>query len=829
MSDIVKIGVAEIRVTERQLWIAGVQAPLIGRAFDLLVALTRQPGRVISKDDLLTEVWGDKPIGDFNLHVQISRLRKLVGAESIRTVPGRGYCFLPAPENSAPGADPQHHAAGMRLHAIALFGRDQDVAAIKALLDQHRLVVVTGAGGVGKTTVGQIVLERDRMQRRDGAAWVDLTAVGESQGLSAAVAAALKLSIGSGQPLESLVTAVRPLQVTVLLDNADALADGVDTLVQQLLINCPDLRFLVTSQVQLKHRSARHYRLEPLACPPDGAELDQALDYPAVALLQDRIQAANGHFQLQGGELAAAVGICRQLDGIPLAIELVAVRCATLGLLAVLARLSERFRWTQGPGAVAAQRHQTPRSIMAWSYELLTEVDRRAFRRLGVCVGGFSLALARLLIGDDDSSSGDDRLADLVDHSLAVTDAVRPGHYRLLETGRLYALDRLSAAGEECDAYQAHACAVQQLFESAYTDFWRLPEPDYVARYEPDLDNLRAALTWTLAHDPQAAIALAGASGPLWRCLSLHHEGAQLLERAAERIDDATPKSRAARLWESIAVQYGESASVDGREPARRAARLYQELGDLRGRYLSLAHLAYSFRYIDGSEAQAALEELRRIEDPEWPASVRLFGARIESARDTLPGRIREGRAVNELRLALAMQTGSRYEANCALVNLADLALTAGDIEEAVRLNRDLLQQLSRRHMASRIIALGNLLEALVLGAWVSEARAPARQFLEEARQLDFMFGMFAADALGLLAADEGRWSAAAHLLGYADFTYAARHRERGPNELAVREQLWSAVQREVPAGTLEAWMERGATMSAEAVCLLALNSAGSI
>lgn len=828
MQNIFRFGPLEIVPAQRLLVVGGIPVKLGGRAFDLLLAFAERPGQLIGKQELLESAWGRADLSDSNLHVHISMLRKQLGSAAIATVPGRGYCFTlasgAAPEPiAAGGSQPGSDAAQPQ----ALLGRRNDIESIERLLAEHRLVTITGAGGIGKTSVARWVIWHRRDLQRDGTAQVDLTAIEAAHDIPAAMATALRVAIDGSDPLATLARALRPLDALVLLDNAEEVIEGLGAVLATLLEAAPSMRFLVTSQVPLKLAGVHRYRLDALSFPSAVLGVEESLGFAAVALLMERVQTIDRHFRLHDGNLVAAIEICRKLDGVPLAIELVAAPCASLGLTVVQAQLDQRFSRSPAPNPIAPERQQTLSAVMDWSHARLSAPQQAAFRRLGVFAGGFTIELAQAVLSDleRDGSDGIDLLADLVEHSLVAMEPSTAPRYRLLETARAYALSRLHATDEIGPARQRHARALCELFEQADQACWSLPEAQFVARYEPELDNLRAALEWSLQHDAGAAIALAGASGRLWRWLSLHHEALHWLGRAAALVEDHSAPALAARLWEALALQYGESASVEGREPARRAAALYRQLGDRRGQYLALAHLAYSYRYTESDEARLALVELRRLEDPGWPPSVRLFGARLETPGADAQERIREGRAVNALRLALATAAGSEYEANSALVNLADLALTAGDADEAVRRNRDLLARLSRRHMASRIIALGNLIEALVARESLAEAREVACEFVDAAGTLDFMFGMFAIDALALLAALEQRWTTAAHLLGYSDLAYAARHRERGPNEQAIRDRLWALLQQHVEGGNLQTWIAHGAVLSATSTCALALHS----
>jgi predicted ATPase/DNA-binding winged helix-turn-helix (wHTH) protein len=816
-------GRVEIHLAQRTASLDGQPVKLGSRAFDLLAAFAARPGQLITKSELLDAAWGDEAVGDCNLHVQISQLRKQLGKGAIVTLPGRGYhCALAlqgTPRRPAAAPQPPDHGAQK------LFGREQDLASVRQLLHEHALVVITGTGGVGKTSLALALLCELQGRHADGTALVDLSTLDSRAGILPALATALRVPRSPGNAPTALMQALRPLDALVLLDNAESLIDGVAVVLAALLEGGTSLRFLVTSQLQMKHGAAQHHRLEPLPVPATAAGVEECMRCAAVALFEARVRAIAPRFRLDGGNLALAIDVCRAVDGLPLALEFAAARCASLGLPALQQHLQTCLRWPSPRSQFAPDRQKTLAAVMDWSHSLLSRQAQVAFRRLGIFAGGFTLAMVHGLLPDQHSDAIDriDLLADLVEHSLVSLDPAGPQRYRLLETARLHALAQLGAAGELETAQRLHAHTVGQLFETAWQECWHLPEASFVARYEPDLDNLRAALRWLLQHEPQAAITLASASGRLWRWLSLHAEGLRWLERAAALLDAATPAAMAARLWEAVALQYGEAASVEGREAARRAAALYAQAGDARGRYLALAHLAYTYRYLeDAEEATLAFNELQRLEDPAWPPSVRLFGARLTPCAGTGRQRVALEWATNETRLALATAAGSDYEMNSALVNLADLALMAGRTDEAVQRNRALLARLSGKHLASRAIALGNLLEALVLHGSLAQAHECVPEFVRTSTRLEFMFGMFAIDALALLAALEQRWGAAAHLLGYSDLAYARRHRERGPNEQALRDRTWALLARHADAADLAAWMTQGGSLPAAAACALA-------
>lgn len=840
-----RFGKFEVQVSQRALLVDGVPAALGGRAFDMLVVLVQRAGQVVGKDQLLDAVWGRVVVEEGNLHVQMSALRKLLGAETIATIPGRGYRFTPmldapaigAAAAAAPALMPPRRGVPERLPA--LFGRERDLAALDGLMAAHRLVSILGPGGIGKTRLALAALWSQRERHADGVAVVELAALADAAMLPGAIAAALQLPLsGTQDSLAAIAAAVRPLKVLILLDNAEHLVEAVAALAQRLLQGDAAVRLLVTSQIPLKLDEEQAYRLSGLEVPAAGLTAEEALRCGAVALFAERAQAADRHFQVDDANVVKVVEICRRLDGIALAIELAAARCPLLGLQMLSQHLDERLRMLRSASRTAPTRQQTLLAAMDWSHALLSPAQQTAFRRLGVFAGGFTIALGRRLLappGADPLDDWDnvDLLADLVDHSLVAVHGGDVPRYRLLETGRAFALDKLTQAGEVAEMRQRHAGAMQQLFEQAFEDGWLMPEADFVAHYEPDLDNLRAALDWAVLHRPACAIALAGASARLWRGLSLHPEALRRCEAASGLIAEGTPPAHAARLWEAIAQLSGEISSAASRPAALRAAQGYQQLGDRRGHYVALAHVAFSYRS-GTSEAQAAFTRMQQIEDPTWPPAVRLLGCKVQAGLASDAGLLDAARAANQTRLALATAAGSERDVHAALGNLADLALIAGDADAAVRLGTDLLARLGRRQLATRAIALGNLLLALLArsapGARTHHgrnlldprARPVLTEFVEVARQLDHMYVMYAADAMALLAAQEARWPATARLLGYADAAHAADRQEREPNEARARATADGLLQGAASAVEINAWREQGSRLSPDAVCALA-------
>jgi predicted ATPase/DNA-binding winged helix-turn-helix (wHTH) protein len=479
-----RFGRFELQPDQHRLLVDGEPAALGGRALDLLSALAERAGQLVGKHALMDLVWPGLVVQENNLAAQISALRKVLGGDVIATIPGRGYRFVaplestglgpapgppaaPAATNDGPGA-----VAALRtnlpVELPALLGRADELDALAALLDRHRLVSIVGPGGMGKSLLAQHLLDARRETYPQGVCWVELTQVSDAAGLPGAIAAALAVDGGHGEALPALIGAVAPLTMLLALDNAEHLLADVAQLCKALHEAAPGLRLLITSQAPLKLAAERVFRIAPLAVPASAVPAQQALQFGAVALFAERAQAVDQRFAMTDATAPAVIEACRALDGLPLAIELAAARAPTLGMPRLLASMHERLQLlTASRNRAAPARQQTLRSAVDWSHGLLQAREQQVFRRLGVMAGSASLGFIQQVLVDADDGSFDvwavfDALDTLVDRSLVAVlasgDAGEP-RYRLLETPRAYALERLRAAGEVPALQRRHALA----------------------------------------------------------------------------------------------------------------------------------------------------------------------------------------------------------------------------------------------------------------------------------------------------------------------------------------------------------------------------------
>jgi predicted ATPase/DNA-binding winged helix-turn-helix (wHTH) protein len=609
----------------RELLAEGRPLELGGRAFDVLMALIEASGAVVSKDDLMNRVWPDRIIDENSLQAQISALRRAFAADRdlIRTIAGRGYQFTgqlrtvsarpdaPAVAGTPqPAPPPSYPPTNLPEPVSELIGRDAELDELLDLSASHRLVALTGAGGIGKTRLGFAAARHLLPRFADGVWAIELAPLSDPELVPVAVATALGLELASGaaSPL-AVATALRAKQLMLVLDNCEHVIDAAARMAEALLRANPAVRVIATSREPLRAEGEWVYPVPPLAVPTEGSpDGEDPLRYGAVRLFVERARAAAPHFSPDARVAAAIAEICRRLDGIPLAIELAAARVAALGIEGVAARLNNRFRLLAGGHRTAMPRHQTLRATLDWSYELLTEPERVVLRRLAVFAGGFTLQAARAVAADDGITGVDvvDCVANLVTKSLVTADSggamVR---YRLLETTRAYALEQLVQAGEFEAAARRHAGRYLDLFEAAEAESETRPTDEWLADYGPRIDNVRAALDWAFSAtgDSSIGVALTISSVPLWFQLSLMEECRGRVERALASIAPGSSRMQRSemQLYAALgaSLMYTKGPVPETGAAWTRALELAESLGNAAFQLSALWGLSF-YRSISG-------------------------------------------------------------------------------------------------------------------------------------------------------------------------------------------------------------------------------------
>jgi predicted ATPase/DNA-binding winged helix-turn-helix (wHTH) protein len=791
-----RFGRFELRPAERVLLADGAPVALGSRAFDVLVAFVDRPGALVTKDELLATVWQGLVVEENNLQVQVSTLRKVLGPGALATIPGRGYRFnVPVTGEQATAApaepvveptDPRSAVGNARTNLPPrlpmLFGRAHDIDAVAQLLADHAVVTISGAGGIGKTRVAQAVARRlaDDGRYPDGVWWIELAALSDRALVPSAIAQAMGIELPvNAHPPTTLRSLLAARHALLVLDNCEHLADDVALLVDALTGHAPLITVLVTSQETLRASDEHVYRLGGLAG-----------DAGAVPLFEARAQAADPRFALTPGNLAAVTEICGRLDGIPLAIELAAARVPFLGVEGLRARLHERFHLLTGGARVVLRRHQTLRAMFEWSHGLLGADEQAVFRRLGVFAGGFTLEAAQHVASDEriDPWTALDHLGALVDKSLVLAEGAAVPRYRMLETTRAYAMERLAESGETEAALRRHAHAMLAVVEplDAYENRWRASgnaQPAAAA----ELDNLRAALEWTDTHGEGAlAVALAGVSYTVWGSSFHLAEGLARCLALRRYVDAQMPPEVAARYWLTIAQLGVYSTRRESYEAARRAAALYGTIGDDRRLFEALTFAAVQgTRFATVEAAQREIEAAAAVERAEWPARLRsrlMFARCFWFARQ---GEFKQALACAQRQVSICRDGGIELSALYAMSNLTFMEAMVGRPHDALE---------HARASVARLVELGadagaghlnhTELIALILLDRPREALAAARDAFPRLSHEGDQHRLLL--PLALVNARLGRVEAAARILGFE----AARQDETGENPSIIASLL---------------------------------------
>jgi predicted ATPase/DNA-binding winged helix-turn-helix (wHTH) protein len=737
-STTVEFGRFRVLSHRRELFADNRPVELGARAFDVLMALIEARGAVVSKDALMERVWPDRVVEENNLAFQISALRKAFASDRglIRTVFGRGYQFtgvirtvLARPDEQMASGVPRPTPLPSRLSTnlpasiSELIGRAVELGEILELSASQRLVTLAGTGGIGKTRLGFEAARHQLPRFADGVWAAELALLSDPDLVPVTVATALGLELASGTASpQSVADALRSKQLMLVLDNCEHVIDAAARMAEALLRANPTARVIATSREPLRAEDEWVFWVPPLAVPPEDSPLgEDPLRYGAVRLFGERARAAAATFAHDARSVAKIAEICRRLDGIPLAIELAAARVAVLGLEALSVRLDDRFRLLTTSRRTALPRHQTLRATLDWSYELLTEHERVVLHRLAIFAGSFTLGDTQAVAGDEAITATDvvNCVASLVAKSLlTVDDGGAMRGYRLLETTRTYALEKLVQAGEFDAVARRHARRCLNLFEGAEAEVETRPTDEWVAEYVPRIDNLRAALDWAFSPGSDASIGLAltAAAVPLWMHLSLMDECSRRTGKAIAGLafDDRGTRGE---MLAQFGLGFSTMVIVGVADRALKALTRALELAEI------FHHPQYQLRALASlcifqlrlGEFRSALAVGRRCEavangmtDPvAIPTAARLLGASLCLLGDHDPAQVNIQRALespmpgSERRYVIRF--GPDHRAN-ALAILATNRWLQGFPEQAQQASRLAIEEV--HHHASLCLAL---------------------------------------------------------------------------------------------------------------------------
>jgi predicted ATPase/DNA-binding winged helix-turn-helix (wHTH) protein len=485
-----RFGPFELSIGERMLQRDGKVLPLGVRALDILIYLVDHPGDVIAKQELINHVWSDVTVEEGSLRVHVAAIRKALGDGQfgnryIANIKGRGYSFVGTVVSLVGGTESRNAQGRLPVRTITMVGRETVVHEVSDKLRDERFVTVLGPGGIGKTIVALAVGRSLAEEFGAKVCFVDLEKLTNPRHVAVAVATSLGLSLKSNDPDLELVDLVRSRRLLVILDSCEHVIEAVASLAEQLYQQTEDIHVLATSRELLKVEGEHCYRLLPLDYPPDGSEqtANAVLRYPAAQLFLRRVVARAESFTLTDEEAPFVAEMCRMLDGIPLAIEMAAGQVAALGIKNTVIRLASRLELLRLSRRTAVLRHRTLKATLDWSYNLLSDRERIVLRRIAPFVGHFTLEGARYVAGAGElgvtTAEVFDAIAGLVEKSLLATRiGETQSRYRLLNTTRAHALEKLEEHAEVDAVFRRHAEYIASYFESRKVAQLFLPKAD---------------------------------------------------------------------------------------------------------------------------------------------------------------------------------------------------------------------------------------------------------------------------------------------------------------------------------------------------------------
>ncbi|HLI97982.1 MAG TPA: adenylate/guanylate cyclase domain-containing protein [Candidatus Baltobacteraceae bacterium] len=689
-------------------------------------------------------------------------------------------------------------------------GREGVIGEIKDLLEKHRLVSLVGSGGVGKTRCAIQAGSELLSDSTDGVWFIDLAPISDDSLVASAVARAVGVAASPSRPaLDAVIEFLKRRHLLLIIDNCEHVIEEARRVTAAILRAAPRVRILATSRESLNISGERIFRVPSLSL------------QPALQLFADRALSVDSRFAPTDEDAPHEIEICRRLDGIPLAIELAAARIRILSPRQIAEKLDERFRVLTGGDRSALPRHQTMRALIDWSYDLLSEQERAIFRKLSIFAGGFVLETALSVCRDGvaDEIAMLNVLSSFVDRSLLQAERVGDTtRYRLLESVRQYARERLVENGEYDAAARAHAGALLDLAVKL-EDVWdATPDEAWEEFAQAEIENWRAALEWTLVKGGDADLGrrLASETRRIWGAFA-PAEGKRWVHAAREKIDASTSEETLALLDLAEArvdeMLNQHKASGDAAQRALdRFVRIEHQRGILGAQSLAGRGLLIAGRVQDGEallHSALSSAEALGLRKAVCTVLAHLALARF-FARDVAGTRELYAKALSHAR-----EIGAEREAEAMLGNLAENEFLSGDAESAVHLAEEALAGSRLRNVSTRAITLVNLSAYLVATASWDEARERGREGLKLQRELQDGVAIAAvlqhlAAVVALQAAGYGDATRCARILGHVDARFAALGASRQFTEQQEYDKMLPALRELLGEAKCAALMREG-------------------
>ena len=704
---------------------------------------------------------------------------------------------------------------------MPIVGRRREIAEIGERLRASSVVTIAGAGGIGKTRLAVEVAGSPVDDTPDGVWFVDLEPIADPELIPATVAAAIGLELAPEQDsAEALIASLKGQRLLVVFDNCEHIVSHVARLASDIAAACPHVRVLATSR-------------EPLGIEPESVfRLDTLDEASSLTLFLAHAQHADPRFELTPQNEPIVRDVCRRLDGIALAIALAAVCLRVMPLGQLRARLDGRFRLLVGESRSALPRHKTMLTLIDWSYDLLADRERSAFRRLGVFSGGFTLETAGSVAappGGGPVEFARDFEA-LADKSMIVTATDDARRYRMLESIRQYALQKLQEAGEEEAARRDHATFFAARSAEAAASFGSGSEDAWLAAYAPDLDNFRAALDWARNHDVELAARIAANLAEYWEYCNLSSEGLRRSEAILAALERPNDPSALPLLIAIAGVALGTHYYRRSLEMGDRARAAAERAGDLEA-MAEARRIAGRSRYLLNIDPDRSVGELG-----EALAFYREHGKPLQTARSlrdfasALAQRDPdEGRRLLLEALALAKSLDWPRLTVHIEINVAEREFRSGHVPNAAERARHVIQLLRGRRSSLQLgHALTNLASYLAIGGDLDDAAAAAREAVLIGRGHDTPnYVAISLQSLAVVLAERGDAPTAARLLGYVTAFYTRYSMTPEPTEAIVQKRLTELLHDRLDDEALHEGIVAGAALSEDDACALALEQTG--